>query len=140
MLVQSKKCVKHPNLLDVKLFILQLFVSGSSLEGSKCNLKFQSAMWPQTLSQYFFFLLHSFHSPWIIVIVINYIDKKKNSIAICFFWCCHSIIGGQGGFVFSCCHNYNKGKFGFVFFIAISIVGGGIYLHFLSWCNDEEEQ
>jgi hypothetical protein len=41
---------------------------------------------------------------------------------------------------FSCCHNYNKGRFGFVFLLAKSIIGGGIYLYFFSWCNDEEEQ
>ncbi len=29
---------------------------------------------------------------------------------------------------------------GSFFLVAISIVSGGIYLHFLSWCNDEEEQ
>jgi hypothetical protein len=44
------------------------------------------------------------------------------------------------GSFFSCYHNYNNGKFGFFFFAAISIVGGGIYLCFLSWCRDEKEQ
>jgi len=29
---------------------------------------------------------------------------------------------------------------GSFFLVAISTVGGGIYLHFLSWCNDEEEE
>jgi hypothetical protein len=28
----------------------------------------------------------------------------------------------------------------FFFLFALSTVGGGIYLHFLSQCNDEEEQ
>jgi len=31
------------------------------------------------------FLQLSFHNPWIIVTVINYIDNKRNSIAIHFF-------------------------------------------------------
>jgi hypothetical protein len=44
------------------------------------------------------------------------------------------------GSFFSYCHNYNNGRFGFFFPTAISIVSGGIYLHFLSQCNDEEEQ
>jgi hypothetical protein len=43
------------------------------------------------------------------------------------------------GSFFSCCHNYNKGRFGFFFLVAISTVGGGIYLCFLLHCNDEEE-
>ncbi len=45
------------------------------------------------------------------------------------------------GSFFSCYHNYNNGRFGFVFFlVTISTLGGGIYLCFLSWCNDEKEQ
>ncbi len=32
------------------------------------------------------------------------------------------------------------GFFFFSFFVAISIVGGEIYLRFLSWCDDEKEQ
>jgi hypothetical protein len=37
------------------------------------------------------------------------------------------------GSFFSCYHNYNNGRFGFVFVLAaISTVGGGIYLCFLS--------
>jgi hypothetical protein len=45
------------------------------------------------------------------------------------------------GSFFSCYHNYNKGRFGFFFFlVAINTLGGGIYLHFLSHCSDEEEQ
>jgi hypothetical protein len=28
---------------------------------------------------------------------------------------------------------------GSFFFVAIHTIGGGIYLHFLSWCSDEEE-
>ncbi len=39
-----------------------------------------------------------------------------------------------------CNHNYNKGRFGFFFLDALSTVGGGIYLCFLSRCNDEKEQ
>jgi hypothetical protein len=31
---------------------------------------------------FFWFLLSSFHSPWIIVTIINYINNKKNSIVI----------------------------------------------------------
>jgi len=138
----------------------------------------------------FFFLLPSFHNPWIIVIVINYIDNKRKSIAIHFFGVIISTVGGQGGFVFSCCHKYNrwwdlfafsftvqwwrgeeqqffdKGLdfdilelvcllykhlvlvaiitiregLGSFFLAAISIVGGGIYLCFLSQCSDEKEQ
>jgi hypothetical protein len=57
-----------------------------------------------------------------------------------FFGVVISIVGGRGEFIFSCCHNYNKGRFGFVFFCSINTIGGGIYLRFLSWCNDEEEQ
>jgi hypothetical protein len=39
-------------------FILFFFiVSGDKHEGSKRNLKFQSAMWSQASSQYFFFLV-----------------------------------------------------------------------------------
>ncbi len=52
----------------------------------------------------FFILLPSFHSPWINVTVINYIDNKRNSIAIRFFFGCVvisiSIVGGRGGLVF----------------------------------------
>jgi hypothetical protein len=33
-----------------------------------------------------------------------------------------------------------KEGLGSFFFTAISTIGGGIYLHFISWCNDEEEQ
>ncbi len=45
------------------------------------------------------------------------------------------------GSFFSYYHNHNNGRFRFVFFlVAINTVGGGIYLRFLSWCNDEEEQ
>jgi hypothetical protein len=29
---------------------------------------------------------------------------------------------------------------GSFFFIAITLIGGGIYLCYLSWCDDEEEQ
>ncbi len=44
------------------------------------------------------------------------------------------------GLFFSFCHNYNNERFGFVFFLAaISIVGGRIYLRFLSQCKDENE-
>jgi hypothetical protein len=31
-------------------------------------------------------------------------------------------------------------RVGSFFFPTISTVGGGIYLHFLLWCSDEEEQ
>jgi len=74
----------------------------------------------------FFILLPSFHSPWINVIVINYIDNKRNSIAIHFIFCCHkykysrwsgwarfclaiiiTIMEGLGLF-FSCCHKYSR--------------------------------
>jgi len=50
----------------------------------------------------FFVLLFSSHNPWIIVIVINYIDNKRNSIAIHFFCVVISIstIGGWGGLDF----------------------------------------
>jgi hypothetical protein len=41
---------------------------------------------------------------------------------------------------YPCCHNYNNGRFGFIFFVAISIVGGGIYFHFFSRCSDEDEE
>jgi len=76
-------------------------VNGGKHEGSKRNLKFQRATWPQAPSQYFFFpLLPSFHSPWIIVTVINYIDNKMNSIAIRFLGVVISIIGGWGGVCF----------------------------------------
>jgi hypothetical protein len=38
-------------------------------------------------------------------------------------------------------HNHNKERFGFIFFLATIItIGGEIYLHFLSRCNDEKEQ
>jgi len=40
---------------------------------------------------------------------------------------------------FSYYHNYNKGSLCSFFFVTISIIGGGIYLHFLSHCSDEEE-
>jgi hypothetical protein len=33
---------------------------------------------------------------------------------------------------FSCCHNYNNGRFEFFFLVAISIIGGEIYLHFFN--------
>ncbi len=69
------------------------------------------------------FLLPSFHSPWIIVTIINYIDNKRNSIASSFL-CCHkysrwlrwahfflaiiiTIMEGLGLF-FSCCHKYSR--------------------------------
>jgi hypothetical protein len=32
-----------------------------------------------------------------------------------------------------------EGLGSFLFFV-ISTIGGGIYFHFLLWCNDEEEQ
>jgi hypothetical protein len=102
-------------------------ISGGRLEASKRNLKFLNAMWPQALSQYIciYLLLSSFHSPWIIVIVINYIDNKRNS-KLSNFWCCHK---------------YNR-WWGWVhFFLApINTIGGGIYLCFLLQCSDEEEQ
>jgi hypothetical protein len=86
------------------------------------------------------FLLPSFHIPWIIVIVMNYINNKKNSITICFL-CCHKYNRWSGRVCFlAYYHNYNKGRLGSFFLVAISTLGGGIYLHFLSWCNDEEEQ
>ncbi len=44
------------------------------------------------------------------------------------------------GSFFSYYHNYNNGRFGFFFLVTISTLGGGIYLCFLSWCSDEEEQ
>jgi hypothetical protein len=80
------------------------------------------------------------------VIVIDYIDNKRNSIAIFFFCDVTSIVGGQGelvffffffviitimeglGLFFSCCHKYNNVRFGFFFLADISIVGGEIYL------------
>ncbi len=44
------------------------------------------------------------------------------------------------GSFFSYYHNYNNEGLGFFFLVAINIVGGGISLRFLSWCNDEKEQ
>jgi len=74
------------------------------------------------------------------VTIINYIENKRKSIVIHFFGVVISTIGGWGGFVFSCCHNYNRESLGLFFFTAINIIGGEIYLHFFSWCNDEKER
>jgi len=101
---------------------------------------FHSLMATSTFRIIFFFLLPSFHSPWIIVTIINYIDNKRNSIAIHFLCVVISIVSGRGGFIFSCYHNHNNGRFGFFFFVAIGIIGGGIYLYFFSRCNDEVSQ
>ncbi len=67
-----------------------------------------------TFTIIYFFLLPSFHSLWIIVKFIIYIDNKRNSIVI-HLLVVISIVGGRGGFIFSYCHNYNKGRFGFFF-------------------------
>ncbi len=55
------------------------------------NLKAQNAIWNfrspcdhKHLHNNFFFLWPSFHSPWIIVTIINYIDNKRNSMVIHF--------------------------------------------------------
>ncbi len=82
-----------------------------------------TALWPQALSQYIFVLLPSFHGPWIIVTIINYIDNKRNSIAIRFL-CCHKYSRWSGwacffltaiitimeglGLFFYCCHKYSR--------------------------------
>ncbi len=113
------------------------FLAAISTWGGGIYLRFDH----KHLHNIIFFLLPSFHNPWIIVTVINYIDNKRNSIAIHFLCVVINRVGGRGGLVFSYYHNYNNGRFRFVFFVvAISTVGGGIYLRFLSRCSDEEEQ
>jgi hypothetical protein len=86
------------------------------------------------------FLLPSFHSPWIIVTITNYIDNKRNSIAI-YFLCCHKYSGWSGWvhFFLATIITIREGL-GFFFLIAIKTVGDGIYLRFLSQCSDEKEQ
>jgi len=61
---------------------------------------FHSLVATSTFTIIFSFFLPSFHSPWIIVTVINYIDNKRNSIAIRFFYVVISTIGGQDGLIF----------------------------------------
>ncbi len=72
------------------------------------------------------------------------------------FSCCHNYNKGRFGFFFSCYHKYNRWSrwvhyflaaiitiregLGFSFLVTISTIGGGIYLRFLSRCNDEKEQ
>jgi hypothetical protein len=50
------------------------------------GLRAQNAIWNfralWSLFLFYWFLLSSFHSPWIIVTIINYINNKKNSIVI----------------------------------------------------------
>jgi len=121
-----------------------LIFSGGRPKGSKRNLKFQkchvitstftinffflvpSFHSPVATSTFKFFYFATFHSPWINVTVINYIDNKRNSITIHFLLCCHkykysrwsgwacfflaiiiTIMEGLGLF-FSCCHKYSR--------------------------------
>jgi hypothetical protein len=104
-----------------------------------------------TFTIFFFPLLPSFHSPWIIVTVIDYIDNKRNSIAILFLWChkysrwlgwarffccCHNYNNERFGFFFSCCHKYIKwwNLFARFFLVAIITIMEGLGF-FFCWCH-----
>jgi hypothetical protein len=57
------------------------FFAAINIVGGGIYLRFDN----KNFHNNFFFLLPSFHNPWIIVTIINYIDNKNNSIAIHFF-------------------------------------------------------
>jgi hypothetical protein len=80
------------------------------------------------LHNIYIFLLPSFHSPWIIVTVINYIGNKMNSIAIRFLCVVISTVGGRSGLLFFVLPIMEG--LGFFYLATISTIGGGIYLCF----------
>ncbi len=116
----------HKHVHNLKKFLLPSFDSPVARSTFTINKKF---------------LLRSFHSTWIIVTIIDYIDNKRYSIVILLLFCdVKSIVGGWGGSFFFVVIITIMKSLGCFILVAISTISDKIYLHFFSRCNDEKKQ